>query len=97
VRMTPHVIAARLCQEAGAPLVSSSANRSGHQPVSRPGDLDPELVLQSGALVLDATPWPEGGAPSTLVRMLSGNAVQVLRAGAISTQEIVSCGFEVIF
>jgi hypothetical protein len=29
--------------------------------------------------------------------MLSGNAVQVLRAGAISTQEIVSCGFEVIF
>lgn len=97
VRMTPHVIAARLCQEAGAPLVSSSANRSGHPPVSRPGDLDPELVRQSGALVLDATPWPEGGAPSTLVRMLDGNAVQVLRAGAISTQEIVSCGFEVIF
>lgn len=97
VRMTPHVIAARLCQEAGAPLVSSSANRSGHPAVSRPGDLDPELVRQSGALVLGVTPWPEGGAPSTLVRMLSGNAVQVLRAGAISTQEIVSGGFEVIF
>jgi L-threonylcarbamoyladenylate synthase len=97
VRMTPHVIAARLCQEAGAPLVSSSANRSGHQPVSRPGDLDPELVRQSGALVLDATPWPEGGAPSTLVRMLGANVVQVLRTGAISTQEIVSGGFEVIF
>ena len=97
VRMTPHVIAARLCQEAGAPLVSSSANRSGHPPVSRPGDLDPELVRQSGALVLEATPWPEGGPPSTLVRMLGANAVQVLRAGAISAQEIVSSGFEVIF
>lgn len=97
VRMTPHVIAARLCQEAGAPLVSSSANRSGHPPVSRPGDLDPELVRQSGALVLEATPWPGGGAPSTLVRMVGANAVQVLRAGAISAEEIVSSGFEVIF
>jgi hypothetical protein len=29
--------------------------------------------------------------------MLGANAVQVLRAGAISAQEIVSSGFEVIF
>lgn len=96
VRMTPHVIAAELCRAAGAPLVSSSANRSGQPPVSVPGDLDPELVRQSGALVVDAQPWPAGGQPSTMVRVVARNAVRMVRVGAVSAEEISAAGFEVV-
>ncbi|MBU4569911.1 MAG: threonylcarbamoyl-AMP synthase [Desulfomicrobium sp.] len=96
VRMTPHVIAAELCRAAGAPLVSSSANRSGQPPVCVPGDLDPELVRQSGALVVDAQPWPAGGQPSTMVRVVARNAVRMVRVGAVSAEDISAAGFEVV-
>ncbi len=96
VRMTPHDIAAQLCRDAGGPLVSSSANRSGHPPAARPDELDPELVRLSHALVVDAAPWPAGGLPSTLVSVAEAGAVRILRAGAISVEEISAAGFEVI-
>ena len=95
VRMTPHPIAAQLCRAAGGPLVSSSANRSGHPPVARPGDLDSELLRLSGAVVVDAAPWPAGGLPSTLAHF-TDRGLKILRQGAISGEEIVAAGFEVI-
>jgi len=95
VRMTPHNIAAQLCREAGGPLVSSSANRSGRPPVASPNELDPELVHLSQALVVDAAPWPAGGLPSTLVAIAKDGVVRILRAGAISVEEISAAGFEV--
>lgn len=96
VRMSPHVIAARLSRETGAPLVSSSANRSGLPPVYRPDELDTKLVLDSGAVVIASTPWPGGGLPSTLVDIVGANFVRILRAGAISAEEITAAGFEVL-
>ena len=96
VRMSPHPIAAGLCLAAGAPLVSSSANLSGRVAVSRPDELDPELVRRSGALVLDARPWPAGGLPSTLVEVSDGLAVRVLRPGALSASAIAGKGFDVL-
>jgi len=35
VRVTDHPLARRLCLQAGSPLVSTSANRSGHPPCTR--------------------------------------------------------------
>jgi L-threonylcarbamoyladenylate synthase len=96
VRMTPHIVAAALCRGAGAPLVSSSANRSGHPPVSAPADLDVQL-LRTGTLVVDSHPWPAGGLPSTLVRVVAPKAVRMLRVGAVSAEEISGAGFEVVF
>lgn len=95
VRMTPHILAARLCRDAGAPLVSSSANRSGQPAVCRPSELDPSLLRESRALVLDGPPWPAGGAPSTLVEVSGPNALRVLRVGVIAIQDIVAQGFSV--
>lgn len=96
VRMSPHPVAAGLCLAAGAPLVSSSANLSGRAAVSRPGDLDPELLRRSGALVLDAKPWPAGGLPSTLVEVADDRTVRILRPGALSASAIASKGFGVL-
>jgi L-threonylcarbamoyladenylate synthase len=95
VRMSPHPVAAGLCLAAGAPLVSSSANLSGRAAVSRPGDLDPELLRRSGALVLDDMPWPAGGLPSTLVEVAAGRSVRVLRPGALPASAIAGKGFDV--
>ncbi len=94
VRMSPHPIAARLCLEAGGPLVSSSANISGRPPVCRPADVDPELLRASGAVVVDSAPWPAGGLPSTLVAV-EDRIVRVLRVGAVPARDIAACGFEV--
>ena len=95
VRMSPHPVAMRLCAEAGGPLVSSSANLSGRLPVCRPEDLDQELLRNSGALVVDAQPWPAGGLPSTLVDVVDEQCVRIVRAGAVPAGEIAACGFEV--
>jgi len=94
VRMSPHPVASALCRLAGAPLVSSSANLSGQPAVCRPDELDPELLRLSGALVLDAQPWPGGGLPSTLVEVLGDGRVRVLRAGAVPVDAITACGME---
>lgn len=96
VRMSPHPVATRLCREAGAPLVSSSANVSGRSPVCLPADLDPALLCSSGAVVVDAKPWPAGGLPSTLVEIVDNRFVKVLREGAIPAGEITKCGFDVL-
>ena len=96
VRMSPHPVAARLCLEAGAPLISSSANISGRPPACRPGDLDPELLRASGALVMEETPWPAGGLPSTLAEVVGGHAVRILREGAVSASSIGEAGFDVL-
>lgn len=83
VRITPHPTARELCRRAGPALVATSANRSGQPAAALPHDLDPALVAGAQAAVL-AEPWPAGGEPSTLVRLLGGGAVAVLRLGAVS-------------
>lgn len=96
VRMTPHPIAAALCQVAGAPLVSTSANLSGQKPVCRPDDLDPALLCATTIHVVSNEPWPTGGLPSTLLEVLTTGIVRVLREGVISTTLLRTCGLEVL-
>jgi len=96
VRMTPHPVARILCELAEAPLVSSSANFSGGAPVCAPQDLDAGLVRLSGAMVIDAEPWPRGGLPSTLVKPADGRALRVLREGAVRVSELTAQGYEIV-
>lgn len=92
VRMTPHPIAGALCRAAGAPLVSSSANKSGEPPVSAPARIDPRLRAES--FFLDALPWPAGGLPSTLIKV-RGTRIFVVREGALPSSLFVEQGFSV--
>ena len=96
LRMTPHPVAAALCREAGGPLVSSSANRSGLEAASRPDDIDPELLRIAKARVLADPPWPAGGLPSTLVSVQDSGVLHILRCGAVSVSMLVAGGFEVV-
>jgi L-threonylcarbamoyladenylate synthase len=61
---------------AGAPLVSTSANRPGEPPPARFED----CVADGAALAVDGGPL--SGLPSTVVRV-DGSTVRVLRSGAL--------------
>lgn len=92
VRLTAHPLAARLCVQAGTPLIATSANLSGHPAAARPEELDRELTRQ--VLVLSEKPWPAGGRPSTVVRCLGTDLIEVLRHGAVADEDLANAGFE---
>lgn len=83
LRLSPHPVARELCRLTGGALVATSANFSGAPPTADPRQLDPALLAGAAGALL-APPFPAGGAPSTLVRLLGGGRLTVLRAGAVS-------------
>lgn len=87
VRVTPHPTARELCRRAGPALVATSANQSGQPATAQPAELDPALLTGADASVL-AQPWPAGGAPSTLVRLLGQGRIAILRQGAVSADAL---------
>ena len=87
VRISPHPTARELCRLAGQALVATSANKSGRAATSDPAQLDPDLLAGADAALL-SPPLPGGGAPSTLIRLLGGGRVSVLRVGAISLEDL---------
>lgn len=87
VRMSPHPTARALCRLAGPALVATSANKSGQPATADPGVLNQELLAGADAALL-GHPWPSGGAPSTLVRLLGQGRIEVLRAGAVDIQAL---------
>lgn len=92
VRVTPHPLAAELSRRLGAPLVATSANPSGRNAPARLADLDPGLS-DSVDRVLRAEPFPAGGPPSTLVRVVGPMRLAVLRPGALPVSDLAAAGF----
>jgi L-threonylcarbamoyladenylate synthase len=84
VRMPHHSLALAVLSLTG-PLAVTSANRSGEPtPETCAGLSD---VFGQGVAVYLCDPEPLGGRPSTVVD-LAGGATRVLRAGAISDDEV---------
>lgn len=94
VRWSGHPFASELSRRLKRPIVATSANLSGKSPVALPEDIDPELLQHTGAVYFDP-PWPRGGKPSTVVRVLGSTRLAVLRAGAISVKMLCDKGFSV--
>ena len=91
VRFTPHPLATKLCRKVGKPLVATSANFCGKKAVAKPKLLDPKLISLVDETFLDI-PHPSG-KPSTLVRLLEKNTIEILRSGAVSEKELQAKGF----
>jgi len=89
VRLTSSPVAAALAAAAGGALVATSANLAGQPPAASAAELDPTLVARLD-LVLDAGPAP-GGLPSTVVAV-TGEALVLLRAGAIPFAAVEAAG-----
>lgn len=71
--------------EAVGPLTGTSANRSGHEPLTDAQSVQKEFSSDLD-VVLDMGPAP-GGAPSTVVHV-EAHAVRLLRAGPVAAPEL---------
>lgn len=94
VRYSGHPFAAELARRLKRPLVATSANISNNPPAALPEALDPDLLDKVGAAYLDP-PWPRGGKPSTVIRVLDSTRIEVLRDGAVSTKMLCDKGFSI--
>ncbi|MEF2229740.1 MAG: L-threonylcarbamoyladenylate synthase [Pseudodesulfovibrio sp.] len=94
VRWSGHPFASELARRLKKPVVATSANVSGNPPAALPEDIDPVLIERAGAVYYDP-PWPRGGLPSTVVRVLGSSRLAVLREGAVSVKMLCDKGFSV--
>ena len=85
VRVPADPIARAVCVACGHPVTATSANISGNAAPATPDEVERTLGDRLEFL-LDAGPTP-GGAPSTIVDATGGEA-RLIRAGAISWDEI---------
>ena len=90
IRIPGSPIARALAQQAGGPLVSTSANLSGDPPVTAASDISPTLLSRIDG-ILDGGPTP-GGLPSTIVSLEQGG-LRLIRAGSVLFAEVeaVAC------
>jgi len=95
VRLSPHPVARELCLAAGVPLVSTSANISGHPATTQADGLDPRLVAGTGG-VLDMPPAPQGGKASTLVEITGPETVRIVRQGPVTEEALLAAGFRIM-
>ncbi|MGE0703684.1 MAG: L-threonylcarbamoyladenylate synthase [Vicinamibacterales bacterium] len=88
VRVPDHAVARELCRVSATMLTATSANISGQPPTS-----DPDAVVQTLEgkvdLLLDAG-RTAGGPPSTVIDV-TGDEVRLVRAGAVSWEDIERC------
>jgi L-threonylcarbamoyladenylate synthase len=92
VRWTAHPLAARLCVEAGCPIVATSCNLAGCPAASRPEEVDSSLLLKTEGLLADR-PWPAGGLPSTVAEVTGPGQIRIFRLGAVSVEELSWAGY----
>lgn len=86
VRVSSHPVARALARALGRLITATSANRSGREPTTQPGDVLRELGAAIDALV-DAGVCA-GGAPSTIVDV-TGDVPRLLRAGAVPWERVL--------
>ncbi len=94
VRLTSHPIARKLCVKSGFPLFATSANRSGMPSPKSFEEIDAD-VLGMVDMALNLGPRPSGVNPSTIVKFVEKNIVEILRHGEISCEDLRRVGLYV--
>jgi L-threonylcarbamoyladenylate synthase len=87
VRVPANAVARAVCRAAGKPVTATSANVSGEPPTADPDDVERTMGTRID-LLLDGG-VTRGGPPSTIVDVSEGSA-RLVRAGAISWDDIQS-------
>ncbi|MCX6552980.1 MAG: L-threonylcarbamoyladenylate synthase [Acidobacteria bacterium] len=88
VRVPAHSLARALAAGFGAPITSTSANRSGQPPATTADEVRLALAVHLDVL-LDAGATP-GGPPSTIVSV-TGAEPRLVRAGAVPWERVLEC------
>ncbi|MFH0958219.1 MAG: L-threonylcarbamoyladenylate synthase [Pseudomonadota bacterium] len=87
VRVPPECPARRLSSLTGGWITATSANLAGASPPPQNVSEIPNEIMEVVDVVVDSGPCP-GGLPSTVIG-ISGSRIEVLRAGAISGEDIL--------
>lgn len=87
IRVSSNVSARLISEIFGNPVISTSANITGTEPVRNAEDLNAELSAGID-IVLNGGICP-GGLPSTIISLIK-SAPEILREGAIPSKEILS-------
>ena len=95
VRLSSHPAAVALAEGVGEPIVSSSANISGKEPVSDFSALDEELLKRVNGYV-NLPPKPQGGFASTIISVQGDKKIKILRHGAVSLEQLSEQGYRAI-
>ncbi len=85
IRRTIHPFCRSLIAAAGVPLISTSANTSGHPPPVRFDEIESRLIAEADLAIDNGVPLDD--MPSTVVRAGDGGPV-VLREGKVSEEQI---------
>ncbi len=78
IRVPDHPVALALVRELANPVLSTSANRGGEEPINNPAEIA-EILGKEVDLILDCGVLPQ--VPSTVISLV-GDEIQVLREGA---------------
>ena len=89
VRVPAHAVTRELCRACGHLLTATSANLSGEPPSNDPEDVARAFAVSDVELLLDAGKTP-GGPPSTVIS-IQNDEVRLVRAGAISWEDVQAC------
>jgi L-threonylcarbamoyladenylate synthase len=93
VRWSAHRDACRLADLAGVPLISTSANLSGENPVRIFSELQ-EGIKNRADFCLQTGAEPGGGLPSTVIEVTGEMRCRILRPGKITLEELRDKGIE---
>ncbi len=90
VRQSPHTIPQILTELINAPLISTSANKSGEAPAQKAEEFNQELEIDA---LLDMGETPSGGLASTIIEIMPDKKIKVLRNGAFDLKGILELGY----
>ncbi len=85
VRQSPHEVPAFLTKTLNAPLISTSANKSGEAPARIASEFNKKLQIDA---LLDFGSEPRGGLASTIIEILPNKKIKILRKGAFDVKKL---------
>lgn len=95
IRQSSHPIAIALAKAVNEPIISSSANISGGEPVISIKDMNKD-ILQHVNGYIDSDIVPKGGLASTIISFAGNKEIKVLREGAIHSSEFLTNNYTII-
>ncbi len=90
VRQSPHIVPQMLTHGLKAPLISTSANKSGEQAARTAKEFNEKLAIDA---LLDMPPQPQGGLASTIIEILPNKEIKVLREGVFDLNKLKDLGY----
>ncbi len=79
VRQSPHKAVIELMKKVDAPIISTSANKSGEKPAQFSYEVDNNLDID---FILEHDEKPQGGLPSTIIKVKEEKKIHLIRKGA---------------